>query len=122
MSQNIENNIIRNVNTNNEELQINISNNMSTTIFNAESPVIAQTMLKDTSMEPLKLTLHKKKCFTCFKKITIVNTMTCKCDHSFCFGCRLPEVHNCTYDHKSDGINILRKANIKIVADKINKI
>lgn len=42
----------------------------------------------------------KKKCpfQNCNKKLQLVD-MKCKCDHIFCSAHRLPESHQCTFDH-----------------------
>ena len=46
----------------------------------------------------------KKICYYdgCKKKISIVDLLssTCKCGKAFCLTHRLPEKHNCVYDHK----------------------
>lgn len=119
MSQNIENNNLTNTYINNTDI---LEIKMFSSIITPESPMVTAVISKDSTIEPLKLTSKKKKCNHCNKKITLVDTMSCKCDNSFCFACRLPEVHNCTYDHKSDGKHLLEKANIKIVASKLDKI
>lgn len=38
----------------------------------------------------------------CKKKISIVDLLSskCKCEKAFCLKHRLPEQHNCQYDHK----------------------
>ena len=33
----------------------------------------------------------------------------CKCEKKFCISHLQAEIHNCTYNYKSDGINILKK-------------
>lgn len=119
MSQNIENNNLTNTHIYNTNI---LEINMFSSVTTLESPLVTPVISKDSIIEPLKLTSKKKKCNHCNKKITLVDTMSCKCDNSFCFACRLPEVHNCTYDHKSDGKRLLEKANVKIVADKLDKI
>ncbi|AYV76012.1 MAG: zinc finger A20 and AN1 domain-containing stress-associated protein 6-like protein [Terrestrivirus sp.] len=60
----------------------------------------------------------KNKCYQCNKKVGLLN-FVCKCAGSFCSSHRHPESHNCTYDHKADGIEKLIKNNPVIVADKM---
>ena len=42
----------------------------------------------------------KRRCSHCKKKSHILTK--CKCGNHFCFSHRLPEVHCCTYDFKSE--------------------
>jgi hypothetical protein len=41
----------------------------------------------------------------------------CKCDKLYCITHLQPEIHDCTYDHKSDGLKAL-KASIEVGALK----
>ena len=41
----------------------------------------------------------RKRCFTCNKKIGLLG-IECKCSFVFCNGHRLPEEHECEFDHK----------------------
>ena len=65
----------------------------------------------------------KKRCFYngCKKKITLVD-FPCKCEHIFCSLHRLPENHECTFDHRQSALNNLSKKLVKVVADKVTKI
>jgi predicted nucleic acid binding AN1-type Zn finger protein len=58
----------------------------------------------------------KKRCSfeLCKKKCTILD-LQCKCEKTFCGLHRLPETHNCDFDFKSTGREILRK---QMVFDK----
>lgn len=62
----------------------------------------------------------KKKCGHCKGKLGIVH-YDCKCStiHHFCTKCRLPEVHNCQYDFKSDSKKILEKQLVKVEYEKV---
>ena len=66
--------------------------------------------------------LEKKKCFFCEKKIKVLG-FDCKCGKYFCLKHRLPESHNCMYDHKTNERSLLKE---KILFDnnfkKIQKI
>jgi hypothetical protein len=65
----------------------------------------------------------KQKCGNCKGKLGIVN-YDCKCDTSkrFCGKCRLPEIHNCTFDFKTESIKRLQKQLVKVDHEKIIKI
>jgi len=65
----------------------------------------------------------KKRCFFkgCKKKITLLD-FSCKCEHIFCRVHRMPENHDCSFDHKQEALNNLSKKLVKVVADKIVSI
>jgi predicted nucleic acid binding AN1-type Zn finger protein len=65
--------------------------------------------------------MDKKRCFNCNKKIKLIG-YDCKCLNHFCSKCRLPEIHNCTYNFRLKGKEILQNNLIKVTASKINKI
>jgi predicted nucleic acid binding AN1-type Zn finger protein len=47
---------------------------------------------------------------------------TCPCKGSFCIKCRVPELHNCTFDFKLENQLRLTKDNPVIVGEKVGKI
>jgi predicted nucleic acid binding AN1-type Zn finger protein len=59
------------------------------------------------------------KCIKCNKKTIIL--FPCKCNNTFCSRCRLPEVHDCNYNHSNDKTFLKHKL-IKVVSNKIDKI
>lgn len=65
----------------------------------------------------------KKRCAfpECKKKIGLLG-FECKCGQLFCAAHRHAEDHNCSFDHKSQGKNILEEKLVKVVAQKINAI
>lgn len=63
----------------------------------------------------------KPRCPVCNKKLGLL-PYTCKCGLDFCVGHIQPELHNCTYDHKSDGKDSLSEKLVKVVASKVEKI
>ena len=65
--------------------------------------------------------MTKSKCFCCKKKIGMMG-FECKCNEMFCNKCRLPEVHNCAFDHKLSERNLLNNKLVKVIASKIEKI
>ena len=58
------------------------------------------------------------RCFKCKRKLGLVN-FPCKCTNTYCIKCRLPENHNCQYDHKKELLEKLKKDLPKIIAKKI---
>lgn len=48
---------------------------------------------------------NKKRCFSCQIKLELAvrEIGRCKCDYVFCQLHRLPEQHDCRFDHKEDG-------------------
>lgn len=63
----------------------------------------------------------KSKCFNCNKKLGLIK-YDCKCEHKFCVGCVLPEVHNCKFNFVEEGKNQLESKLIKVVNSKIQII
>ena len=78
---------------------------------------------KIISMKLVSKKPKKNRCAfeSCKKKIKMTDTQ-CRCEQIFCPLHRLPESHNCTFDYKNLGKNILKKTLEKVVNDKINKI
>jgi len=62
-----------------------------------------------------------KKCYYCKKKLKLIN-YECKCNHTFCSNCRLPEAHKCTFDFLKEGKEKLTVKLEKIINNKITKI
>jgi hypothetical protein len=61
-------------------------------------------------------------CCVCKKKVGLLG-FTCKCtDKQFCSKHRMPELHNCMYNFKSEYIALLIQKNPVIKATKILKI
>jgi hypothetical protein len=48
------------------------------------------------------------RCTYCKKKLGI-SEYKCKCEKLFCITHLQPELHNCNYDHKKDGLELLKK-------------
>jgi len=61
------------------------------------------------------------RCTNCNKKIGII-CYKCRCSNNYCIKCRMPESHNCKFDYKEFGKNILNNNLPKIIGDKIIKI
>ena len=63
----------------------------------------------------------KPRCFHCRKKLSLMK-FECKCCHTFCQSCLLPEKHECTYDFKKEGKLKLENDLEKVVNTKIEVI
>lgn len=62
-------------------------------------------------------------CCYCKKYKLGIIVYDCSCEHKqLCKRCRLPEDHQCSFDHKQFGKNKLEKENQKVIAIKIDKI
>ena len=59
----------------------------------------------------------KKRCFQCKCKLELAQRQIgqCKCENVFCALHRLPELHNCDFDHKEDGRREAREKMVKPV-------
>ena len=65
------------------------------------------------------------RCKTCRKKIPLMmRGMPCQCGFEYCSAHRLPESHECTFDHRGKHLsNASEKITaMKCVADKVEKI
>lgn len=64
----------------------------------------------------------KQKCHLCEKKVGLL-AFDCKCGKVFCSRHRLPENHDCSFDHKTFEKKILNNAiNVKCEFIKVEKI
>ena len=50
--------------------------------------------------------VDRKRCFTCKKKVGLLG-IECKCTFVFCNGHRMPEDHECAFNHKAKGLKEL---------------
>ena len=57
----------------------------------------------------------------CKKKITLImqEANRCQCKMVFCGKHRLPELHNCTFDHKTIAKESLKKQLVEVKAEKV---
>ncbi|XP_062615769.1 AN1-type zinc finger protein 3-like [Saccostrea cucullata] len=64
---------------------------------------------------PEKGQKNKKRCYQCKCKLELAQRQIgrCKCDYVFCSLHRLPELHNCEFDHKEDGRREAREKMVK---------
>jgi predicted nucleic acid binding AN1-type Zn finger protein len=65
----------------------------------------------------------KNRCHVCRKKVGMLG-FKCKCSdkYLFCSTHRLPESHDCVFDHYGEEKKMLAKKLVKVVAEKIQRI
>ena len=98
-------------------------------IDKSPSPTSAQNLIlqegklgQKSTITPNKIKFRKKKCQICRKKVMSGMEFICRCGKILCVNHRLPELHECSFDHKMFGKGILKKENPVIAADKISKL
>lgn len=64
--------------------------------------------------------IDTNSCAICNKKLKLVNNFKCKCQYHFCKIHKFPEEHNCSFNYKLEGKNLLEKNNPIIKCEKIN--
>ena len=94
----------------------NSENNSDKNINNDSEKNKCLVIKKQSSKKKPKL-----KCKFCNKKVGLLG-IKCKCGNLYCSLHLHAESHNCTYDFKSDGKELLKEKLIRIDADKIQKI
>ncbi|RYQ85739.1 zinc finger A20 and AN1 domain-containing stress-associated protein 1-like [Arachis ipaensis] len=62
----------------------------------------------------------KKRCKRCNKKVGLIG-FECRCGDLFCGRHRYPEVHECEFNFKDIGRNILTKQNPLCIRDKLDE-
>jgi hypothetical protein len=62
------------------------------------------------------------RCGICNKKIGLASQQACRCGHMFCVQHRHAEAHNCDFDYKGVGREVLRESNPAVQAPKLPKI
>ena len=68
-----------------------------------------------------KIQENINRCMTCNKKIGLTG-FQCKCKYYFCAEHRYSDRHDCKFDYKQLGKNLLEKANPKIISSKVDLI
>ena len=84
-------------------------------------PPKAPNPKKLTSGNKTKPKNKKQKCQVCKKKINLGMEFTCRCGKLVCGQHRLPETHECSFDYKMFGKEVLKKENPVVAADKLSK-
>jgi predicted nucleic acid binding AN1-type Zn finger protein len=66
------------------------------------------------------MSVSKSGCAKCKRKSLM--SVTCKCNKTFCFGCRQPEDHECSFDFKLAHQEKLKKENPLVLGEKLEKV
>ena len=74
----------------------------------------------DTNLNNIVQT-NTSRCMKCKKKIGLVG-FKCKCNYFYCGEHRYSENHECTFDYKALGKELLNKNNPTIVPKKLDSI
>lgn len=62
------------------------------------------------------------RCPRCNKRLGMLKGFKCRCGNTYCSKHRYPEEHQCTFDFKSAGRDLLAKANPTVKADKLERM
>ena len=90
------------------------------TIFSPHATIVNDTVNVNVNIND-SVKRDPNRCTMCNKKTGLLG-FTCKCDGVFCAKHRHIEEHKCTYDHKKDQLEILKKNNPVVTSDKVIKI
>lgn len=113
--------LLMNVNTdilNNKQISSASRSASSTTLLKRETDeLISQPLPATPPKKPQKL-----RCAECNKKLGVIMVMKCHCEQVFCAQHRYAEAHNCSYNFKVKGKQILARENPLVIAQKLPKI
>ncbi|KAL5725544.1 hypothetical protein ACHQM5_008679 [Ranunculus cassubicifolius] len=87
----------------------------STSVANEEVSEVAVKAEDDLTVK------KKNRCLSCNKKVGLLG-FDCKCGSTFCSMHRYPEKHECTFDFKAKGRELIAKSNPLVKADKLEKM
>jgi len=90
----------------------------------ATSPVGAVRPAEETPQEeepPKKVQANTSRCWTCNRKIGLLG-FQCKCEYYFCSEHRYSDRHECAFDYKAQGKQLLTKANPTIAPAKMDSM
>ena len=68
-----------------------------------------------------KVQANTSRCMTCNRKIGLTG-FQCRCEYYFCAEHRYSDRHDCTFDYKQLGKELLKKANPSVISSKIDSI
>ena len=80
--------------------------------------IVAQPAVPTTA--PIITNEPKNNCEKCRIRCRPALRFICKCNKTFCQSHRYPDQHDCTYDHRADGLATIQANNPKIVKDKVS--
>mmetsp|Transcript_5055 Transcript_5055/g.10243 ORF Transcript_5055/g.10243 Transcript_5055/m.10243 type:complete len:225 (-) Transcript_5055:286-960(-) len=77
--------------------------------------------VEDGRPPPRKVQKKPGRCFSCKKKVGLTG-FPCRCGYVYCSLHRYADAHDCEFDYKTSGRELLKKANPIVVASKFEKI
>ena len=95
---------------------------MSVKLFNnsfIKKDILTENINKSICIDSTISKVKKMRCDECKCKVTITNSLECKCKQLLCMKHRMFNKHNCSIDYKTNDRKILEKNNPKIISDKI---
>ena len=80
-------------------------------------------IVSNIKVEKCEKKKKKNRCHVCRKKVGMLG-FKCKCsdEHLFCAAHRLPESHQCVFDHHAEEKEMLSNKLVKVVCEKIQRI
>ena len=88
----------------------------STTSTNLPLPPSQTVTDSSSTIDSINPKLYCEKCrIKCRPALRFI----CKCHRTFCQSHRYPDQHECTYDHRAEGLATIQANNPKIVKDKV---
>ena len=80
-------------------------------------------LVDSNQINSIKKNLFPKNCQFADCKIKLkITDFSCKCKNTYCSKHRYAEDHECSYDYKQTGNELLTKQLIKVIRDKLDKI
>ena len=92
----------------------------------AAAPAVASAQVRPSEDDgaeepPKKVQANTSRCWTCNRKIGLLG-FQCKCDYYFCSEHRYSDRHECAFDYKAQGKQLLTKANPTIAPSKMESM
>ena len=98
--------------------------NSSLEKLNIDNEKIKEPIKQNESIDSKQIkkkSKSKQRCLECKKKLGLLG-MTCRCGGLYSTSHFHPEVHTCTFDHKTFKKNILKKNLVKVDTSKVPEI
>lgn len=83
---------------------------------------ISTAAVAASSVQGLKNDEGTNRCPCCNKRIGLAKGFKCRCGKIYCTAHRYPEEHQCSFDFKTFGRDLLVKANPIVQDDKLERI
>ncbi|KAL4436416.1 hypothetical protein ABPG74_002982 [Tetrahymena malaccensis] len=86
-----------------------------------QEPIVVEQPAQNPEVPQKPKQEDHSRCWTCKKKVNLLG-IKCKCDFTFCNKHRMPEDHQCEYDHAQFGKDLLKQNNPLVQKAKLEKI